>query len=418
MTLFLRFLAGATLVTATILLPPAFSPAYSPTTDATSVAGTVHAAPMPVDGTTAVQAAARGIVGYGRRTVGGRGGSVGVVRNLNNAGPGSLRRALEGSGRRVVDFRVSGTIRLSAPIKINSPFLTVNGRGAGSRGITVRGDAVVIQTHDVIFRHLRLRPGDRSENPSETDALTINGNSRRVYNVVIDHVSMLWGPDIGALAILGDVSHVTIQNSIMGEGLYLSAHPEATRSNGGHSTAVNVTGMDPGAPAPRYLTFWRNLFTTSDQRMPRLQGTRCVDIVNNVIFNWGLKPATGNPRSLNLVGNWFRRGPRTERLSIWHSEAGSSAPTLFVDSIYQRGNVADGFRFSRGGVARVFTGQPRCGGLSVRRGSASDARAAVLRGAGATLPSRDAVDRRVIGNVRDRVGRYFNGAGYPAPNPY
>lgn len=414
MVFLVRFLAAVTLVAGGTLLPPTVAPAgdHAPATL------TARAAPMQVGSPVTAEAARRAAVGYGRRTVGGSGGSVRVVRNLRNSGPGSLRAALEGKGRRVVRFRVSGTIRLSSPIKINHPYLTVSGRDAGSRGITVRGDAVVIQTHDVIIRHLRLRPGDRSENPSETDALTLNGNSRRVYNIVIDHVSMLWGPDIGALAILGDVSRVTIQNSIMGEGLYLSAHPEATRANGGHSTAVNITAMDSGTPAPSYLTFWRNLFTTSDQRMPRLQGARCVDIVNNVIYNWGLKPATGNPRSLNLVRNWYRRGPRTERLSIWHSEAGATAPRLFVDSIYQRGNVTDGFRFARGGEPRVFTSQPRCGGLSVRGGSASDARAIVLREAGATLPRRDDVDRRVIANVRNRVGPFFNGAGYPSPNPY
>jgi hypothetical protein len=41
-----------------------------------------------------------------------------------------------------------------------------------------------------------------------------------------------------------------------------------------------------------------------------------------------------------------------------------------------------------------------------------------MSGAGAILPLRDSVDRRVIANVRNRVGRYFNGAGYSGPNPY
>jgi pectate lyase len=414
MSLLLRFLAAATLVAGSVLLPPSTAPG----TDAGPSRFTTRAAAMPVSGAETAQAAVRGVVGYGRRTRGGQGGPIRFVRNLRDSGPGSLRAALEGRGRRVVRFRVSGTIRLRSPIKINHPYLTVSGSSAGSRGITVRGDAVVIQTHDVIMRHLRLRPGDRGENPGETDALTINGNQRRVYNIVVDHVTMLWGPDIGGLAILGDVSRVTIQNSIMGEGLYLSAHPEGTRGHDGHSMAVNVTSMNSGTPAPRYLTFWRNLFTTSDQRMPRIQGASCVDLVNNVIYNWGRKPATGNPRSLNLVGNWFRRGPRTERLSIWHSEAGSTAPRLFARSIYQRGNVADGFRFRRGGVPRIFAARPKCGGISVPRVSAYAARAAVLHGAGATSPRRDAVDRRVISNVRNRVGRYFNGAGYPPPNPY
>jgi hypothetical protein len=57
--------------------------------------------------------------------------------------------------------------------------------------------------------------------------------------------------------------------------------------------------------------------------------------------------------------------------------------------------------------------------MSVTPGDPHDAYAAVVDGAGAILPVRDAVDRRVIANVVDRTGRsFFNGAGYPGPNPY
>jgi hypothetical protein len=331
-----------------------------------------------------------------------------------------LRAALQGHGRRRVFFRVGGTIRLTSPIKIKDPYVTVNGAGADLPGITVRGDAIVVATHDVVLRHLRLRPGDRTtRSPADTDALTLNGvGGKTVYNVVVDHVTMLWGPDIGGLAVLGNVSNVTIQKSIMGEGLYLSRHPEGTRANGGHSTAANVTQMDRPEKAPRRITFWQNLFTTSDTRMPRLQGAKCVDIVNNVIYNWGDHAAHGNPRSLNLVNNWYRRGPRSKGLTIWSSKTSDVSPNLFDKSIYQHGNVTDGFRFSRGGARRVFGVLPRCGGLSVGRQPASDAYAAVRLSAGALLPVRDAVDRRIMANLRQRDGKFFNGAGFPAPNPY
>ena len=404
---------------ATVLVAMLLVPVPPIAGDPTSLLGS-RIAPAPTAVTTlGLTTAARGVVGYGRQTVGGKGGTRRSVRNLRDHGRGSLRAALEAPGRRVVVVRVAGTIRLDSPIRINNPYLTVRGGDAAAPGITVRGDAIVVQTHDVILRHLRLRPGDRTENPSETDALTINGSgSRRVYNVVVDHVSMVWGPDIGGLAILGDVSDVTIQNSIMGEGLYLSRHPEGTRAHGGHSTAANIAQVGRREPPPRRLTFWRNLFTTSDERMPRLQGASCVDVVNNVIYNWGSKAAAGNPRSLNLVRNWFRRGPRTERLSIWHSQTSSVADRLFENSVYQRGNVADGFRFARGGARKVFIGIPRCGGLSVHAESAFDARESVLRNAGATLPARDSVDRRVIRTLKNREGRYFNGVGHRSPNPY
>ncbi|HEY7464765.1 MAG TPA: hypothetical protein VH987_10095 [Candidatus Limnocylindria bacterium] len=366
-------------------------------------------APPPADGK---------VVGYGAGTAGGAGGRRLVVSNLADSGPGSLRAAVEASGKRTVVFEVAGTITLKSSITAKDPFLTIAGETAPAPGITLRNGSLFIRTSEVIVRHLRLRPGDQLSNPSDADALTINGASGSVSNVVVDHVTMLWGPDIGGIGILGDVRNVTVQNSIMGEGLYLSAHAEATKAQGGHSMAANVTQLDPGLPAPRSLTFWRNLFTTSGTRMPRFQGAECVDVVNNVIYNWGRESAHGNPRSLNLVNNWYRSGPLSEGELFWEVQTSAVSPKVFDSAVYLSGNVADGISGGREGASSVYAGGPRCGGLSVAAGDPRDAYAAVLDGAGAIAPVRDAVDRRVIGNVINRTGGYFNGAGYPSPNPY
>jgi pectate lyase len=358
------------------------------------------------------------VVGYGRGTVGGEGGKTLTVTNLDDSGPGSLRAALEASGRRTVVFEVAGTIRLRSSISITDPFLTVAGGTAPAPGITVRGGGILVRADEVILRHLRLRPGDQVDGPSDVDALTINGARGGVSNVVVDHVTMLWGPDIGGLAVLGDVSNLTVQNSIMGEGLYLSAHGEGTAGQGGHSMAANVTQLDPGLPGPERLTFWHNLFTTSDSRMPRFQGAACVDVVNNVIYNWGTHSAHGNPRSLNLVGNWYRSGPETESQLFWRLQTSDVSSNPFDNAVYLDGNVADGIRGGRDGSASLYAAGPRCGGLSVAATGAQAAYDAVLASAGATAPVRDEVDRRVIANVIQRNGRFFNGAGHPSPNPY
>jgi len=329
-----------------------------------------------------------------------------------------LRDALEASGPRIVVFRVEGTISLRGSIHVKDPYLTVAGETAPGAGITVRNGALLVKASEVILRQIRLRPGDQVDQPNDVDALTINGASNPVSNVVVDHVTMLWVPDIGGLAVLGDVRNVTVQNSIMGEGLYLSAHSEATVAGEGHSHAANVSQLEPNLAPPRNLTFWRDLFTTSNTRMPRFQGAQCVDVVNNVLYNWGKDGAHGNPRSLNLVNNWYRSGPLTDGQLFWDEQTSVVTPDVFGASVYLSGNVADGITGGREAVSGVYADSPRCGGLSVAPGSASDAYAAVLNGAGATAPVRDEVDQRVIGNVINRTGRYFNGAGYPSPNPY
>jgi hypothetical protein len=358
------------------------------------------------------------VVGYGAGTKGGAGGRQITVTTLADDGAGSLRAALEASGPRIVVFKVGGTITLDSTINVKNPYLTVAGETAPAPGIVVRDGGLLVRTSEVILRHIRLRPGDRVDEPSDVDALTINGASNSVANVVVDHVTMIWGPDIGGLAVLGDVRNVTVQNSIMGEGLYLSAHGEGTAGEGGHSTAANITQLESNLPAPRNLTFWRDLFTTANTRVPRFQGAECVDVVNNVIYNWGQDAAHGNPRSLNLVNNWYRSGPLTDGQLFWDAQTSDVTPREFPASVYLSGNVADGIKGGREDAGDVYAASPRCGGLSVAPGDPAGAYAAVLDRAGATAPVRDEVDRRVIGNVINRTGQYFNGAGEQGPNPY
>lgn len=396
---------------------PRATPTATPRPSATPVS-TPRPTPTPEPSRDPAPPSGGPAVGYGGRTVGGAGGRTVAVTNLADSGAGSLRAALEASGHRIVVFQVAGTIRLRSTITVTDPYLTVAGETAPGQGITVRDGSLMVRASEVILRNLRLRPGDQLDNPSDADALTINGASGSVANVVVDHVTMLWGPDIGGLAILGDVRNVTVQDSIMGEGLYLSAHAEGTAADDGHSHAANVSQLEPNLPAPRLLTFWRNLFTTSNTRMPRFQGAECVDVVNNVIYNWGKDAAHGNPRTLNLVNNWYRSGPLTEGQLFWNVQTSDVTPNAFGSSVYLSGNVADGIRGGRDDLSSVYAGSPRCGGLSVAAGNAGDAYAAVLAGAGAISPVRDEVDRRVIANVVNRGGKYFNGAGYPSPNPY
>jgi pectate lyase len=384
------------------------APTARPTTAPTATPTPAPAQPAP---------AVTGAIGYGAATVGGAGGRTIAVTTLADSGAGSLRAALDADGPRVIVFSVGGTITLRDSLKIDSPYVTIAGETAPSP-VVIRGGGTLIVTHDVVVRHLRFRPGDDVANPADVDALTINGMGGSVYNVIVDHTSMIWGPDIGGLALLGDVRNVTISNSIMGEGLYLSRHPEATAAEGGHSHAANLTQLDGGSAWPRRITMVGNLFTTADSRVPRLQGAECVDMVNNVIYNWGTRSAHGNPRSLNLVNNYYRFGPESRTTDIWDLQTSAVVPNPFGAVVYSAGNRADGFAPTQANGGSAAAGSVRCGGLSVGAASADVAYSSVLSTVGATLPIRDAVDGRIVSNVKGRTGTFFNGSGAPAPNPY
>src|SRR5215213_9962028 len=85
-----------------------------------------------------------GAEGAGRLAVGGRGGRVLRVTNLDDVGPGSLRAAIEAEGPRTIVFDVGGTIRLQRPLVIRNGQVTVAGQTAPGGGITLRDQPVEI----------------------------------------------------------------------------------------------------------------------------------------------------------------------------------------------------------------------------------------------------------------------------------
>lgn len=399
------------------------SPSPAPTATATPTPAPT-ASPTPTETPTetplpgASAPAFPSAVGYGSHTVGGRGGTVYYVTNLDDAGPGSLRAALQATGPRTILFQVSGVISLASDIRVESPYVTVAGQTAPGDGVVIRGDMLKILTHDIVIRHMRFRTGDATtDDPGDTDGLAIHAAYGPISNIILDHVDMTWGPDVGGLALLAAVSDVTVQNSIMGEGLYLSRHPEGTVINGGHAYAANVSPLVGGTGYASRLTFYRNLFTDADKRMPAIRSAECVDLVNNVIYDWGTQAVGGNPRSLNIVNNWYRWGPMGSSRAMFKPQTVVADPVIYPDAVYLSGNVADGFSPTTLSGSS-YAASLRCGGLNVPAEAAYAAWSTVMAGVGATLPIRDEVDRRIVEEVQTGTGGFFNGDGLAPPNPY
>ena len=343
-----------------------------------------------------------GAEGYGRTSVGGRGGRIIQVTTLADSGPGSLRACIDASGPRVCIFRVGGVIRYTTkrPI-ITNPYLTIAGQTAPGGGILLTHNGgpdgftplVIKNTHDVIIRYIRVRPDRRGEQREANSGIIIE-NSRRV---MIDHVSTSWSLDenIGGYA---QNDEITISNSIFAEGI--PKHDKCA-----------LLASDP--TGPQHVSFLRNLCAHNGDRNPDINFPRgsCVEVVNNVLYNGVVEFAEiwenngGTP--VSIVGNYFRAGPNSKpgyAHGLVHHALGSTGHAR----LYDKGNVFDGVLAENEGVAGVRVSAPPCP-ITVPVTSAQAAYEAVLDHSGA-LP-RDAVDRRIVGEVRSRSGHIVAGFG-------
>ena len=250
-----------------------------------------------------------GAEGFGAKTVGGRYGKVIEVTNLNDSGPGSLREAIDAPDPRIVVFRVAGTIELKSRLDITNPYITIAGQTAPGGGITLKNHpsnvdgTLIVETHDVIIRYIRSRPGAPSSKSDNGDAIEINGSE--AYNVIVDHCSFSWAID-EVVSTWYDTHDITIQWSIISEGLYCSQHEK-----GCHSMGLLV-----GSEGAKNISVHHNLLSSNHERNPLVETGGLVDVVNNVIYNaWGTPALVSDAYgkvSANFVANYMKFGPDSD----------------------------------------------------------------------------------------------------------
>lgn len=348
----------------------------------------------------AQQLAFPGAEGYGRYTTGGRGGEVIEVTNLNDSGSGSLRAAIQTYGARTIVFRVSGTIALNQRLNISYGDVTIAGQTAPGDGICIKNGSLIVDAYNVIIRYIRVRPGD--ENPvGEWDC--ISGTDQK--DVIVDHCSTSWSID--ECLSLYDIENLTIQWCLISESLYDSYH-----SKGPHGYGGIWGGM--GA------SFHHNMFVHHSSRNPRFQGARynstpeteIVDYRNNVVFNWGFNSAYGGEEgNQNVIGNYYKAGPATsgsvrDRIVNPSDDKGK----WYVTDNYVYGYPAITADNWDGGVqgwpAEKIKADTPIPFVPVVTYNAEQAYKLVLANAGAVLPKRDAVDARVVEDVRTGTATY------------
>ncbi len=290
-----------------------------------------------------------GAEGYGAYARGGIGGRKVYVDNLNDSGIGSLRAAVEATGRRQIVFRVGGTISLSSNLVIRNPDLTIDGSAAPAPGITLRRFGIVVSTHDVILRQFRLRIGDDDVYKDDTRLRYGAGDGQSAlefidgaHDNIADHLSLSWSSN-KILSTTKFSDRITIQWCILSESLNIDGHGYASIAGGNR------------------VTWHHNLFAHNFSRNPRFQGAVDADFRNNVIYDWGEKSTYGEFDRLNFAGNYFKPGPSTEQQPLlFHDGFESVAPhALFLSNNVMEGNPkvtgdnwrGTGFYFDRNTVA-------------------------------------------------------------------
>ncbi len=383
-----------------------------------------------------------GAEGFGANSVGGRGGQVIKVTNLNDSGTGSFRAAVLATGPRIVVFEVSGIINLASTLFITEPYLTIAGETSPG-GILVTGRQTSLNTHNVIMRHMRFRVGShgiqQGADPEKLDAFDLYGNSRLdwfkgpgVSDVIIDHCSFSWGVD-ETMTVDTGAHDFTIQWSIISEGLSQAGHPK-----GEHSKGLLISGKFDGAYRG---SIHHNYFASNFDRNPLVSGpsdgdvpgARWVDIRNNVVYNFRLSLSMGVQQ--NAAGNWIhnyvrRDGPESgataNEMNFW-------PPSPSVNNLlYVEGNL---------GARRQSQADPQwCVGDEWRSGLVStnyqkstpydttDAKVktqiisrgiadCILTSVGATAPTRDGVDKRLMNEWQTGTGAIPMNVVYPNDFP-
>jgi hypothetical protein len=352
--------------------------------------------------------------GFGKYATGGRGGQVVAVTNLKDEGKGSFRWALEQFPNEplTIIFKVSGIIELQTKIQIKRSNLTIAGQTAPGDGICLTNQSLILNgasskgNHgNIIIRFIRSRPGG-------TDKKGLYGfDMENCHDVIVDHCSFSWANE--ECAAMYDTKNISVQWSIVSEGLYEAGHMKGHRSYGG------VWGG-------QYASFHHNLIAHQNSRAVRFNGARAhdtmaiIDYRNNVIYNWSNPNACyggevnieGGVSQVNMVNNYYKPGPATPNelkfvQASYEKEKAKGTGQWFVD-----GNIMEGdkglTKKNERGVDLSKEGYPKNAiannafpiTASLPNQSAQDAYNEVLKYAGAYLPTRDAVDARVINETK------------------
>jgi pectate lyase len=316
---------------------------------------------------------------------------------------------------------------------ITEPYLTIAGQTAPQPGITFIKGGLVIATHDVVVRHIRVRPGDGGLPKMagvDFDAITTMRGAR---DVIVDHCSLTWATDENLSAsstrfhgeseqdwMNAASRRITFSNNILAEGLANATHGKGEHSKGtlihDHVNDVLIVG---------------NLYAHNYERNPMFKGGARGQVINNLIYNPGQRAVHYNLIAEEWLGYPYSRGQMVMRGNVMR--AGISTEELAFFTVGGSGDVdvflEDNLSLDRIGQPLPMEGsytatpvevraipRPPTVPFGVKLLPSPQVQDAVIAEAGARPWDRDDIDRRILADTiegrgviidsQDQVGGY------------
>jgi len=346
--------------------------------------------------------------GFGRFATGARGAvnpEIYLVTNLNDSGAGSFRDAVSKEGRFVI-FKVGGIIKTQSQIVIPKN-TTIAGQTAPGEGIVILGPRVTFTgASNTISRYIRIRFGNTTQG-QDTSGMA-NG-----ANMIFDHMSFTWGTD-EVFSINWDSKgespdNITIQNSIIGQGLHRHNH-----SAGGLMQ-----------PSGGKISLIGNLYICNKTRNNKVKGIN--EFVNNIVYNWGNYGNTyGHAESgdayimggdsagtsdVNIINNYFIGGPNTSNTVTTPFNRGNDNFSLYGSGNYFDNNKdgilngtlvpSDLTGFPTGDITSIKS-EPYDYPMKNPALTAQQAYDKAILDVGASYPRRDQVEKLMISDLQSK----------------
>jgi len=274
-----------------------------------------------------------GAMGGGAQSVGGRGGVVYEVTNLNDSGPGSFREGILMNVPRTIVFRVGGTINVTNYLEIKNSNLTIAGQTAPGGGIQIispncKSNILSISASNVIIRYMRLRHGYNSIAIQSGDPISIGLGS----NCIFDHCTLMWTTDQntnawGSTNFRPYPNNITWSWNIIAEPM--SSHP---------TNFITGSNYPEVADLMTNLDAHHNLFANSSHRNPLIKN-KTFRFVNNIVYNWKYRAShTAGGVNADFIGNLYKPGPLAKDkheicvfpVPTGEGNAPNGTPTIYV----------------------------------------------------------------------------------------